>query len=120
MAIKLNRVAVDHAKKLIEVGEVEYEKKWNWKEHQATEDEKNKFLNTHDISEYGQWFLGIDDAVERGAKQSFLFPYGDLKIVHRNALVVAEEEARKHGYNDIARVALTLLAQIDAKKRSVK
>ena len=112
MAIKLNESAVENAKKLIKAGEVEHGIKWNWQEHQATTDESDKFLNTHTVKEYGLWFLGIDTTVPDNDKDRYLFPYGDLKIVHKNALIEAKKQVTKNGYKPIEEAIDTLLAMI--------
>lgn len=116
MSIKLNRDALEHAKELITAGEVEKLKKWNWQEHKPNRDDIVRFLDTHYTKgEYGQWFLGIDTEIDADNKDRYLFPYGDLQIVHRNGIQAAYDAAKKEGYDDIARAAKDLLDIIDNK-----
>ncbi|HVW99823.1 MAG TPA: hypothetical protein VHA52_05250 [Candidatus Babeliaceae bacterium] len=117
MAIKLNEEALSYAEKLIDGKlEVEHGKKWNWQEHRPTPDESAKFLNTHYLrTEYGLWFLGIDTEKPDTSKEHYVYPYGDLKIVHREALVAARDKANKDGHHEIARAAEKLLKLIDAQ-----
>ncbi len=117
MAILLNSRGYLHAQKLIKEGKsVEHGKQWNWNEHRATLDEQDKFIETHYVQEYGQWFLGIDTNQEPESMRYYVFPYGDLKIVHRNALVSIEKEAGAQGHNDIADAARKLREMVDSEK----
>lgn len=112
MAVKLNHSAVENAKRLIKAGEVERGDTWNWKEHQPTPDEIDKFLNTHTTHEYGLWFLGIDTEFPENNADRYVLPYGDLKIVHKNALASSKKEAANNGYKEIEATIDTLLAMI--------
>ena len=71
MAIKLNQEAIDYAMERIKVGEVDAIHA-PWTNYQATEDEKDKFIENHYSQEYGLWFLGENDEEEQGAKKSIL------------------------------------------------
>lgn len=127
MAIKLNEKGFRHAQSLIKEGEFECCKglegeykelharkcKSLWKEHQATQDEINKFLITHDLKEYGQWFLGINTDIPENNKDRFVFPYGDLKIVHQDGIEYIEDEARRAGHEEIADAARQLYDMIN-------
>jgi hypothetical protein len=115
MAIKLNKSAFENAQKLIKAGEVEHGTKWSWAEHQATNDEINKFLTTHSIKEYGLWFLAIDTAVPENDKSHYQLPYGDLRIVHRNALVEAKRHIAKQGNKEVEEAIDKLLALIQPR-----
>lgn len=109
MAIKLNQRAVEYAQERIRVGEIDHLRQ-PWSEHQATEDEKDKYLQTHYIDEYGQWFLGENtDYIDGGGQERFAYPFGDLKLVHVSALRITEQEARDNGHTDIAEAARKLL-----------
>ncbi len=116
MAIKLNEAGFEHAKELISGG-LEVERRAdNWNAHKATADEVAKFLETHYLEEYGLWFLGIDTEAPENSKDRYVFPYGDLKIVHKGALIVAEEEAARKGAKEVQEVAKTLLDLINKSK----
>jgi hypothetical protein len=108
MAIKLNKDAVDYAIERIRVGEIDALHA-PWSEHQATDDEKDKFLETHDTDEYGLWFLGENDEESSGGKEKYFYPTGDLKLIHLTALEETEQHAHRNGYQDIAQAAQKLL-----------
>ena len=61
MATKLNKRAFEHAKNLISSGKCVKDEKDNWSEHQPSADNENKFIEKNGISEYGKWYLGIED-----------------------------------------------------------
>ena len=116
MAIVLNKRGLAFAEYLVTFDEIE-PTSCDWKAHKATMDEVDKFLNTHYMSEYGQWFLSIDTDYPSDAKEHYLYPHGDLKIVHRSAVEAVEKEAQNHEIKDAARKLLHL---IDKKARETK
>jgi len=113
MAIKFNHTGFEHALELIKVGEVEYGKKWNWEAHKANRNDTVRFLDTHDINEYAQWFLAENTEIDRNNKDRYLFPYGDLQIVHRNGIQAALEQAQKENNKEVVDAARKLLDIID-------
>lgn len=116
MAIKLNEAGFEHAKELIKGG-LEVEKKaCDWNAHKATEDEIDKFLETHYMAEYGLWFLGINTDMSENAKERYVFPYGDFKIVHKSAIIIAEEDAARKGAREVQHAAKQLLELINKAK----
>jgi hypothetical protein len=109
MAIRLNQRGIEYAQERIRAGEVDHLKE-PWSEHQATEDEKDKYLQTHYIAEYGQWFLGENtDYIDGGGQERYVYPHGNLGLVHISALRVAEQQARENGHTEIADAARQLL-----------
>lgn len=114
MAIKLNKSAIEHAKKLIQAGEVEsFDSDWN--EEKPTPTEVDHFISSHFLKEYGLWFLGRNTDIEDTNKEHYVYPYGDLKEVQRCALVDSLAQAEKRGYKDVAQAAQELLDLIDKK-----
>lgn len=117
MAIKLNQEAYEHAVRLIKNGlEVEHDLN-NWDEVEPTEDEVVNFIDTHSLKEYGVWFLGIDTDADPKDISKYLYPTGDLKIVHQSALLKSVEEAVYYGHEEIKNAAEGLLRLIKEKKR---
>ena len=115
MAIQLNDQAVTHALKLIKAGEVIHGQH-DWNKVKPTQDEVSKFLNAHDIEEYGEWFLGHNTEITGTDKNQYSFPTGDLKVIYEVALEIAAQSASRDGLVDIARAAQRLLDAIQESK----
>jgi hypothetical protein len=113
MSIKFNKNAYEHALELIKVGEVEHGKKWDWQAHKATLNDTVRFLDTHNMDEYAQWFLAENTEIDKNNKERYLYPYGDLQIVHRNGIQAALDKAQKEGNREVADAARKLLDIID-------
>ncbi|OLD19151.1 MAG: hypothetical protein AUI85_03415, partial [Acidobacteriales bacterium 13_1_40CM_3_55_5] len=101
MAVKLNRKAFDHAKKLIRRGKVVMDDRDAWSEHQPSAKEENNFIEQHGFGEYSKWHLGIDDEEDENTKKRYKFPYGDFEKVHRCAILSAESRAGQYKHLDI-------------------
>ena len=101
MAIKLNRTAYDHAKRLVEDGEVVLDERDDWSEHQPKAATENAFVEEHGLGEYSRWYLGVDDEKPQDTKAHYKFPYGDLEKVHRCGVLAAESRAGQRKYDDI-------------------
>lgn len=113
MAVKLHKAGYEHALKLITGGlEVEPDH-GNWDEVQPTQDEIVKYLDTHSLKEYGLWFLGVDTSKAEKDPAHYVYPYGDLKVVHESALIIAEEDAMDKDLTDIEQAAGVLLDMIE-------
>jgi hypothetical protein len=115
MAVKLNKSAFNHAKKLINEKKVLRDERDAWSEHQPSAQDENQFIRAHGYGEYGKWHLGIDDAENEQTKKRYKFPYGDFKKVHRCALLSAESRAGQYKYFDIENAAAHLHGMIDAQ-----
>ncbi len=115
MAIHLNKKALEQAERLIKAGEIE-SFDTNWEAEKPTSDEVNYYLNTHDMSEYGSWFLGINTEMKDNVKEHYVYPYGDLKTVQRAALEDTINKAQKANHKDIVQVAKRLLELVDKHK----
>jgi hypothetical protein len=61
MAVTLNRRAYEHARKLISEGRVLLDDRDAWSEHRPSAHKENDFIRLHGFSEYGKWYLGIND-----------------------------------------------------------
>lgn len=107
--IRLNEVAFNHAKQLIEEGHFTPDKKGNWRADQPTNDEKTAFIRSNGIGEYAMWHLAIDDRIRTDAKPHYKFICGDFKTVHRCALLAVKSRAHQYGYSNIERAADQLL-----------
>lgn len=115
MTVKLNRDALDHARTLIERGDVVRDERDDWSEHAPSTDEENAFLEKEGWSEFAEWHLGEDRSESEETKGRFSFPYGDYRKVHRCAVISLESRAAQYDHDDIARASKELLELIDSK-----
>lgn len=115
MTVRVNRRAVDNARRLVEVGEFVHDDRDAWSEHRPTSGRENEFLAGHGFGEYGKWYLGIDDERPEDTKGHYTFPYGDFERVHRCGLLSAESRAEQYRHHDIAAAVAHLHGMIDAK-----
>jgi hypothetical protein len=88
----------------------------DWNADKPTKDEISKYLNTHDMAEYGLWFLGNNTQAPVADKEHYCFVIGDLKMVYEIALERAAQAAAQEGLVDIARAAQSLIEYIQEKK----
>jgi hypothetical protein len=114
MAVRLNRSAREHAQRLINEGRVVLDDRDDWSEHQPSAEDENGYLEEHGFSEYGKWFLGVDDGHPRDTKSRYKFPYGDFENVHRCGVLAAESRAGQYGHDDIKSAAAHLHGMLEA------
>lgn len=112
MAVKLHRAGVQYAQERIKSSEYD-SFDTDWSEVKPTTDEVLHFIDAHDMQEYGQWFLAINDNFSPEVKEHYVYPHGDLKLVQKCALEVAAHEAGKKGFQEIVDAANRLLTLID-------
>ncbi len=114
MAVKLNRRAYDHAKRLVKEHHAVLDDRDAWSEHRPSADQENAFLDEHGFGEYGRWYLGLDDEKDPETKGHYKFPYGDFRDVHRCGVISAESRAAQNRYDDIESAAAHLHGMLDA------
>jgi hypothetical protein len=115
MAITLNQAAVDYAKYLINAGEfTSFDSDWN--EEKPTPTEVEEFLEAHDMSEYGNWFLGKNSDFDSEVKEHYEYPCGDFREIQRSALVHSHAQAERNGDKAIAHAIKELIDLIDEKE----
>ncbi|MGZ3508968.1 MAG: hypothetical protein ACXWNJ_11245 [Vulcanimicrobiaceae bacterium] len=117
MAVKLNKKGLQHGEKLVEEGAFVFDERDAWSEHQPTSTEENEFIKEHGIEAYGEWHLGVNDEKPEDTKGYYEFPYGDLRDVHRCAVISAESRAGQYKHFDIEKAAARLHTLIDEKKK---
>lgn len=115
MTIRLNKKALEQARKLVEQGKVVRDERDDWSEHAPSADDENRFIEKHGWDEYALWHLGEDPEKSEETKGRFSFPYGDFSKVHRCAVISLESRATQNDHDDIAREDKRLLAQIDGE-----
>lgn len=107
MAIKLNQTGVARAEYIIKNGlEVIHDS--NWETEKPTDNDRDRFIETHTLKEYGDWFLGIDTAAGSEDLSRYVHPWGDLNDLHVSALKKAEQS----GPEEIKQAARKLLGMI--------
>ena len=116
MAVKLNKRAFDHAKKLINEKHVVVDERDAWSEHQPSAQQENEFIRQNGFAEYGRWYLGINDEKDEQTKGHYEFPFGDFENVHRCGVLTAESRAGQYKHYDIENAAAHLHGMIDAKQ----
>ncbi|WP_077488757.1 hypothetical protein [Sinomonas mesophila] len=114
MTVKLNNKAYEHAKALVREGKVVSDERDDWSEHAPSTETFNELLDNEGEGEYSKWFLGIDDE-EGGPKGKYKFPYGDLKKVHRCAVISGESRAGQYDHYDVRDALKDLLTRIDER-----
>src|ERR1700732_4721472 len=117
MAVKLNKPAFEHAKKLIEQGNFVFDERDMWSEHQPSAQDENEYVKKHGFGEYGKWYLGIDTEEDEDTKERYKFPYSDFEKVHRCGVLAAESRAGQYKYYDIENAAAHLHGMIDAAQK---
>src|SRR3954468_24825663 len=118
MTTKLNKRAFDHAKELVNQGNVVIDERDAWSEHQPSARKEDDYINLHGFNEYGKWYLGIDDAEHENTKGRYKFPYGDFQNVHRCGVLSAESRAGQYKYQDIENAAAHLHGMIDSIRKA--
>ena len=107
----VNRPAVARARHLIEARQ--YVLDSDWGEVQPTAATENAFLETHSWDEYSQWHLGLTEGATDETKARYAFVYGDLRRLHREALIACVYRASEWRHKEIELVAHDLLQLLD-------
>jgi hypothetical protein len=113
VAVRLNRRAYEHAKRLVGDGELVADDRDAWSEHRPSARKENEYLERHGFSEYGRWYLGVDDARPDDTKAHYKYPYGDFERVHRCAVLSAESRAGQYGHDDVRSATAHLHGMIE-------
>lgn len=115
MAVKLNGAGRSHAASLIADGKVDKDSSWSM----SAEDE-NKLLGDNNWSEYGKWFLAVDDSADKETKGHFKYPFGKDGKVFRRAVIAIKSRAAQQGATEIESAADALLKKIDGPDKQEK
>ena len=107
----LNKRAVAHARELIDARQ--YVLDSDWGTVAPTAQDENRFLKTHSWDEYALWHLGLTDGVADETKGRYAFVYGDLRRVHRTALIACVYRAAEWRHKSIELAAHDLLQHLD-------
>ncbi|HEY5821921.1 MAG TPA: hypothetical protein VIT20_08090 [Propionibacteriaceae bacterium] len=109
---KLNEEAVKRCRALIEAHQ--YVLDSDWGDAQPDAETQNAYLAKHTWAEYGAWHLGLTDGANDETKARHAFVYGDLRRVHRSALIASVYRASEWRHKDVELAAHDLLQLLDA------
>ena len=107
----VNRRGVAHAKKLIDAGQYVLNSDWGVRQPKA--DDQNAFLKNHDWDDYSGWHLGITEGTRDETKAHYAFVFGDLRRVHRTALIACVYRAAEWRHKAVELAAHRLLQRLD-------
>jgi hypothetical protein len=108
----VNEHAVAQARRLIDAHQYVLRSVWN--EVQPSASAENAFLESHSWDEYSAWHLGLTDGVGDETKARYAFVYGDLRRVHRTALIACVYRASEWRHKEVELAAHDLLQHLDA------
>ena len=107
----VNPDAVAHCRELIE--KKQYVLDSDWGRVQPGADAQNAFLERHSWEEYAAWHLGLTQGATDGTKARYAFVYGDLRRVHRTALIACVYRASEWRHKEVELAAHDLLQLLD-------
>ncbi len=107
----VNPDAVAHCRELIE--KKQYVLDSDWGTVQPGAEAQNAFLERHSWEEYAAWHLGLTEGAADGTKARYAFVYGDLRRVHRTALIACVYRASEWRHKDVELAAHDLLQLLD-------
>ncbi len=108
---RVNEVAVEYARKLIESRQ--YVLRSEWGQVQPRAEAENAFLDKHSWDEYAGWFLGLTDGAQDETKARYAFVYGDFRRLHRMGLIACVYRASEWRHKEIELAAHDLLQRLD-------
>ena len=110
---EIHDAGVARARELIEARQ--YVLDSDWGEVQPNAAAENAFLERHTWDEYAAWHLGLTEGANDGTKARYAFVYGDLRRVHRTALIACVYRASEWRHKAIELAAHDLLQGLDRK-----
>lgn len=107
----VNDAAVTFARELI--GKKRYVLDSDWGDVQPDAAAQNAYLEKHSFEEYARWHLGLTVGANDGTKARYAFGYGDLRRVHRTALIACVYRAAEWRHKQVELAAHELLQRLD-------
>jgi hypothetical protein len=86
----------------------------DWGDVQPSADDENAFLESHSWDEYASWHLGLTEGAADETKARYAFVCGDLRRVHRSALIACVYRASEWRHKEVELAAHDLLQRLDA------
>ncbi len=107
----VNDRAVARARRRIEARQ--YVLDSDWGDVQPRADDENAYLDSHSWQEYAEWHLGLTEGATDETKARYAFVYGDLRRVHRSALIACVYRAAEWRHKEVELAAHELLQVLD-------
>ena len=110
----VNQRAVARCRRLIDARQ--YVVRSTWGDVQPSADDGNAYLESHSWDDYADWHLGLTDGANDHTKARYAFVFGDLRRVHRSALIACVYRAAEWDHKEVELAAHDLLQRLDAKR----
>ena len=107
----VNDEAVKRARERIEARQYVLDSEWG--DVQPGAEAENAFLENHSWDDYASWHIGLTEGAAEETKARYAFVYGDLRRVHRSALIACVYRAAEWRHKDIELAAHDLLQLLD-------
>ena len=108
----VNPAAVARCRELIDARQ--YVLDSDWGAVQPNAEAQNAYLARHSWAEYAAWHLGLTEGASEETKARYAFVYGDLRRVHRTALIACVYRASEWRHKEVELAAHDLLQRLDA------
>jgi hypothetical protein len=109
---RVNPAAVAHAERLIDARQYVLVSDWGGVQPRA--EQENAYLESHTWDEYAAWHLGLTDGASDETKARYAFVLGDLRRIHRMAIIACHYRAAEWRHKEIELAAHDLLQRLDA------
>jgi len=109
---QVNQAAVAHVRDLID--KRQYVLDSSWGDVQPGADAQNSYLENHSWEDYAKWHLGLTVGAADETKARYAFVAGDLRRVHRSALIACVYRAGEWRHKKVELAAHDLLQHLDA------
>ena len=86
----------------------------DWGDVQPGADAQNAYLERHSWDDYAAWHLGLTVGATDGTKARYAFVAGDLRRVHRSALIACVYRAGEWRHKKVELATHDLLQHLDA------
>lgn len=109
--MKVNREAVEKAKRLIDEGK--FRISTPWRDAQPSITAEDRYIDNHGLAAFGQWYLALDPNVKVDTKERYKFPFGDFNAVHRTGVIAAKQRAAQNHDAELEAAADEILDLFD-------
>lgn len=107
----VNDAAVTHVRELIDKRQYVLDSDWGQVQPDAAA--QNAYLERHTWQQYAAWHLGLTEGAADETKARYAFVAGDLRRVHRSALIACVYRASEWRHKDVELAAHELLQHLD-------